>query len=283
MSIQPEICSFGSTSELYIEYTKRTAPFTMEENHYHDYYEIYYMLSGQRIYFIRDRSYSVQQGDLVFISKHELHKTMQSGDASHERIIIHMDDAMLGKLAGTHVSFLLTPFEQQSHIIRLPMQEQLATAQLMSRMLAEIRQQPAGFELFPSYAVTELLLTAARYIQQSEPMPLHHATPMHAKISEVIRYINAHFGEPLRLDELAKHFFISPYYLSRMFKELTGFTFSDYIILTRMKEAQRLLRESDISITDIAAAVGFDNFSHFGKTFKKITHVSPRQYRKQYV
>ncbi|MGO4695020.1 helix-turn-helix domain-containing protein [Paenibacillus sp. 2TAB26] len=283
MSIQPDIYSFGSISDLYIEYTKRTAPYTMEYNHYHDYYEIYYMLSGQRIYFIRDRSYSVEQGDLVFISKHELHKTMQSGDAAHERIIIHFDDAMLSKLAGAHASFLLTPFEQQSHIIRMPMQEQLATAQLMSRTLSEIRQQPAGFELFPAFAVTELLLTAARHIQQHDPVPLHHATPMHAKISEVIRYINAHFGETLRLDEVAKHFFISPYYLSRMFKELTGFTFSDYIILTRMKEAQRLLRESDRSITDIAAAVGFDNFSHFGKTFKKITRISPRQYRKQYM
>ncbi|WP_424767223.1 AraC family transcriptional regulator [Paenibacillus sp. sgz302251] len=68
---------------------------------------------------------------------------------------------------------------------------------------------------------------------------------MHAKISEVVRHIKAHFAEPLRLDAIAEHFFISPFYLSRMFKEITGFTFSDYII--------------------------------------KITHASPRDYRKHYV
>lgn len=283
MIIRPETSSFGSSPELYVEYMKRSAPFTMEDDHYHDYYEIYYMLSGKRIYFIRDRTYSIEQGDLVFIRKHELHKTMQTGDSSHERLIIHFDDIMLARLAGKHADLLLTPFRQQSHIIRLPRQEQLAADQLMRRLLTEIRQQPDGYELFPPYAVTELLLIAARYTQQHELAPLHHTTPMHAKISEVIRYINAHFAEPLRLGGLAEHFFISPCYLSRMFKEMTGFTFSDYVILTRIKEAQRLLRETTGSITDIAAAVGFDNFSHFGKTFKKITRVSPRGYRKQYV
>ncbi|WP_139993761.1 helix-turn-helix transcriptional regulator [Paenibacillus paridis] len=283
MNTPLELYSFGSTPELYVEYLKRSAPFTMADDHYHDYYELYYMLSGQRIYFIRDRSYSIEQGDLVFIHKHELHKTMQTGDAAHERFVIHFDDAMIGRLAGIHADLLLSPFRQASPILRLPRQEQLAVDQLMRRMLAEIRDRPAGCELYPPHAITELLLLAARYMEKHEPAPPHHATPMHAKISEIIRYINAHFGEPLRLNGLAGQFFISPYYLSRMFKKITGFAFSDYVILTRIKEAQRLLRETSSSITDIAASVGFDNFSHFGKTFKKITRLSPREYRKPYL
>jgi YesN/AraC family two-component response regulator len=283
MTTQHETYSFGSPPGLYVEYRKRSEPFTMADDHYHDYYEIYYMLSGERIYFIRDRSYSVEQGDLVFITKHELHKTMHSGDAAHERVIIHFDDTMTSSFPAKHADFLLSSFRQQSHIIRLPRQEQLAAEQIVRKMLTEIGHKPTGYELVPNLAVTELLIIAARYLQQHGPAPLHHATPMHAKISEIIRYINAHFAAPLRLGALADHFFISPYYLSRMFKEMTGFAFSDYVILTRIKEAQRLLRETNRSITDIAAAVGFDNFSHFGKTFKKITRISPRDYRKHYV
>lgn len=282
MPTQHETYSFGSTPGLYVEYMKRSEPFTMADDHYHDYYEIYYMLSGKRIYFIRDRSYSVEQGDIVFINKHELHKTMHAGDAAHERVIVHFDDTMTSSLPAKHADFLLSPFRQQSHIIRLPRQEQLAAEQTVRKMLTEIGHKPTGYELVPGLAVTELLLIAARYLEQHDPAPLQHATPMHAKISEVIRYINAHFADPLRLGALADQFFISPYYLSRMFKEITGFAFSDYVILTRIKEAQRLLRESDRSITDIAAAVGFENFSHFGKTFKKITRISPRDYRKHY-
>jgi transcriptional regulator GlxA family with amidase domain len=51
-------------------------------------------------------------------------------------------------------------------------------------------------------------------------------------------------------------------------------------VLTRVKEAQRLLRESELTVSAVAERVGFDNFSHFGKTFKKISSVSPREYRK---
>ncbi|WP_028612030.1 AraC family transcriptional regulator [Paenibacillus harenae] len=282
MTFLSEEESFGAIPEFYVEYRKRSEPYTMMDDHYHDYYEIYYMLSGRRIYFIRDRSYSVEQGDLIFIRKHELHKTIQSGEDAHERIILHFDDAFLSRLAGPHADFLLTPFRQPSNLIRLPRQTQLAIEQILRRLVAEIAQKPTGYELIPSGALSDLLLTASRHLQQHEQAPLHLETPMHAKISEVIRYINAHFDEPLRLGTMAERFFISPHYLSRMFKEMSGFTFSDYIVLTRIKEAQRLLRESGLSITDVAAAVGFDNFSHFGKTFKKITHISPREYRKQY-
>lgn len=279
----PELFSFGSLPELYVEYAKRSKAFTMTDDHYHDYYEIYYMLSGSRIYFIRDRSYSVEQGDLVFINKHELHKTMHTGEPSHERVIAHFDDAMIKRLSNDHAAYLLSPFQQQSHIIRLPRKEQLSIEQIIKRMIAEMQSKPTGYELFPSMAITEVLLSAARFVEQNGSAILHQATPMHAKITEIVRYINAHYNEPLRLSSLSEQFFISPYYLSRIFKEITGFSFSDYVVLTRIKEAQRLLRESDMNITDVAAAVGFDNFSHFGKTFKMKTHLSPRDYRKQYL
>jgi len=274
--------SYGAVPELYIEYVKRSAPFTMTEDQYHPYYEIYYLLSGTRVYFVRDRSYAVEQGDLVFIPKHELHKTMHAGEASHERIIFHFDEATLQRLTGRHASYLLSPFQSGNPIIRLPRQEQLQLNGLMKRMLAELQQQPSGYEIIQEHAAAELLLIAARFAEQHERAPLHHPTPMHAKVSEIAQHINVHFAQPLRLTALSEQFFISPYYLSRMFKEVTGFTFSDYLVLTRVKEAERLLRETAASITDVAAQVGFDNFSHFGKTFKKITRLSPREYRKQH-
>jgi transcriptional regulator GlxA family with amidase domain len=74
---------------------------------------------------------------------------------------------------------------------------------------------------------------------------------------------------------------MSPYYISRMFKEVTGFSFVHYLNLIRVKEAQRLLQRTEMKITDVALSVGFDNFSHFGKTFKSITQTTPREYRKQ--
>lgn len=277
-----ETFSFGETPELYVEYVKRLEPFTMTSDHYHAYYEIYYMLSGSRLYFIRDRSFSVEQGDLVFIDKHELHKTMYAGATSHERVIFHFDDQTVRSWSAKHAGYLLSPFRQANPIVRLPRAEQAAAEQLIRRLLGEIAQEQTGFELVPGHTVAELLLLAARYLERHEAAPLQYETPMHAKISEIVQYINGNYAEPIRLNGLSERFFISPYYLSRMFKEITGFAFSDYVVLTRIKEAQRLLRETDDAVSDIAAAVGFDNFSHFGKMFKKIARLSPRDYRKHY-
>ncbi|KQN96081.1 AraC family transcriptional regulator [Paenibacillus sp. Leaf72] len=276
----PASFDYGNLADLYIEYMKRSEPFTMPNDHFHDYYEIYYLLSGKRIYFVHDRSYPVEQGDLIFISRQVVHKTLYAGEASHERVIIHFDHHFPDTFTPELRELLLSPFEQHIHVLRLPRQEQLVMEQLIRRLLEEIQQCPPGYELYPPIAVTELLLHAARYLQKHEFVPLSHATPMHAKITEIVRYINHHFSEEIRLSAIAEQFYISSYYLSRIFKEITGFSFSTYLTITRIKEAQRLLRETDQSITEIAAATGFDNFSHFGKTFKKVTRLSPRDYRK---
>lgn len=81
-------------------------------------------------------------------------------------------------------------------------------------------------------------------------------------MSEIVRYLNANYAEEIRIGELAERFYISPYYMSRSFKESTGFTVIDYLNLTRVREAQRLLRESRLPVTEIAARTGFDNFTH---------------------
>ncbi len=85
----PKIRKQGTYADpFYVEYVKRTSPFTMVSNHFHPYYEIYILLSGTRIYFVKDSTYAIEAGDLVFIDKHEVHKTLHAGQSEHERIDI---------------------------------------------------------------------------------------------------------------------------------------------------------------------------------------------------
>lgn len=273
------VCSFGSTYDWYFQYIKRAEPIVMLNEHYHAFYEVYYMLSGSRLYFIRDRSYTVEQGDLVFIRKNELHKTMPNGQPEHERVLLHFTDESLMQYAGKQTELLLSPFQASSHVLRLPTGLQLDVEALLRRMHHEARTEDAGCELLIRQGITELLICVARYLRNYEPAPFRHASSIHAKISEVTGYINTHYCEPLRLENVSKEHFISPHYLSRMFKQVTGFAFTDYVAITRMKEAERLLKETTDSISSIAGQVGYDNFSHFGKTFKRVTGMSPREYR----
>jgi len=277
----PNPMKHGTYSDpFFIEYVRRTAPYNMESNHFHPYYEIYYLLSGAREYFVKDSIYRVEAGDLVFIDKNEVHKTLLAGEPQHERIVFHIDDRFVRDVLKEHAALLLSPFQQQSPIVSLPKENREAFEVLIRRMLAELQTKSTSYELLLSQQITEMLLLAARYIATRSPSEPAYVSPLHRKISDVVRFMNASYSEQIRIPELAERFYISPYYLSRIFKEVTGFTLIDYLNLTRVKEAQRLLRETNLSITAIAAQTGFENFSHFGKMFKKITRTSARDYRK---
>ena len=100
-------------------------------------------------------------------------------------------------------------------------------------------------------------------------------------IKNACEYIEEHFAEPgLRIGEVAGHTGLSPNYFSSVFTEVTGESFTDYLIGRRMKEAQLLLTNSDYKIQEIGYMSGYDNPAYFSAAFKKYTGVSVSQYKK---
>lgn len=101
-----------------------------------------------------------------------------------------------------------------------------------------------------------------------------------ALMKEVRDYVSEHFTDPnLSLSMLSDRFQISSKYLSQLFKESIGQNFIDFLIFLRMEYAKKMLRETEISVQDIAEQVGYTNTTSFIRTFKKIVGISPGQYR----
>jgi len=269
-------------SPVSLEYVKREGPFRMTIDHYHSFYEVYVLLSGTRRYFIRDRAYLVEQGDLVFVDRQSLHQTTDAGSPSHERLVIYFYESYMRQSYKAESELLLSPFRRDNPVLRMPVKERLQAEAIARRLVHEMRMRESGYELALRAGVAELLLLAARCADKNDAsasaVPLD--TPLYRKMSDVARHVNASYADDLTLPGLAEHFHISPYYLSRMFKQATGFSLSEYINLTRIQAAERLLKETDMSVIDVSAAVGYNNFSHFGKMFKKLKKQSPREYRK---
>ena len=105
-------------------------------------------------------------------------------------------------------------------------------------------------------------------------------TGVHQKVHEVALYLQTHIHESVSLEELAQRFFMSRSYLTRSFRNVTGFSVVEYMTYIRIQKAQQLLRESDRSITEIADLCGFGNITYFEKVFKTTTGHTPVQYRK---
>lgn len=105
--------------------------------------------------------------------------------------------------------------------------------------------------------------------------------PLRNDIRDALQYIEDHYNEPISLNDVALHINISKNHLSFLFKKETGKTFSDYLIHYRINEAKKLLKHnSNYSLSEIAEMTGFHDTSYFSKVFKKITQISPNQYKK---
>lgn len=269
---------------LNMEYDRRIGYFSMTVDHLHDHYELYYLLSGERIYFIKDRSYRVRAGDLVFVDRNAVHKTLDSGRPDHDRLVLYISPELFADLAVPPelAEGLKEPFGWDVPILRLPSPASEAVERMVGEMVNEMIHPQAGSSWLLRHRTVELLLFAYRSRHLGTVRSADTEPVLHPKTQAVVRYLNDNYQQALTLPEVAEAFRISPHYLSRLFKQTTGFTFSDYLNLLRVKEAQRLLRESDDSITDIAWRSGFSNFSHFGKMFKRTVQLSPRAYRQQY-
>lgn len=271
--------TFGSEEHgpVYLQYIRRSGPFERTQ-HMHEMYELYYLYEGERLYFIRDRSYLILPGDLVLINRRELHATADSGDFSHARVVINFSDSFLGS-ALEEAPYLLDALVNDSPVLRLDLPHRRLVQRILGSMIDEARQPALGQMFAIRHYLIELLLFASRFVQHHPVTSPEHVSPLHHKISSIVRHINAHYAESIRLEELARLFELSPAYLSRMFKEVTGFGLVTYINLVRIQEAQRLLQETDDKVITIAEQVGFGSLVQFGRAFRQITNHTPLRYR----
>lgn len=265
-----------------INYNKVQKHTDMPMYHYHNSYEIYYLLSGERYYFIKDRTYHIIKGDLVFINIKDLHKTTSAGKSGYERILINFKKNFIQKLLDdSNCPNLLNIFNNKINILRLGTPEQNFVEQLLDKMLRQSKMKSCFTLLYEKALISELLIFMNRYKNPLTMNNFKDHSSIDEKIFEIVQYINNSFSEKLKLNTLSNLFYISPYYLCKMFKQVTGFTFTEYLNSVRIRESQKLLTETDLSITRIADKVGYESITHFGRVFRKVTGITPSEYRKK--
>lgn len=118
-----------------------------------------------------------------------------------------------------------------------------------------------------------------RACKRCRPDLNEYASTKEQLVNQTIQYINSHLCDSLTLTTIANHLFVSPFYLQKIFKEATGISPSQYLVIKRMEKAKALLVHSKLTITQIAFEVGFKNSAHFSSVFKKRTLLSPSAYR----
>lgn len=237
--------------------------------HYDDTYELYFLLKGKSEYFVKDKTYSIEDNYIVLVSKNELHCNTYLTDKI-ERYVLNFNEKLITPALLPEIKALF------KYPIYLP-----KNTQYLKRLICDIIEEYDKNDKFSADIIrcrlTELLI----YLVRNPSLPLNEkARITHPSISRLTRYINSNYNLPLTLEQAAKMLGMNRTYLSKLFHSNTGFTFKKYLSIIRIKHAKTLLRETKKSVTNISAECGFDDSNYFSTVFKANVGMSPLQYRR---
>lgn len=260
---------------------KRYGSFRMDRKHSHPQYELYYLLSGSRNYFIEDRVYPIQGGDLVLVNANTLHKTIDSSSDYHERILIEFDSHVFDSLLIDPKGIALFQiFRCETCLFRLNIEQKSRLESRLFQLIDSCKKEESPLQLPAQIHLLDIMLLIHVFSTQSKPLIYEHPSKLHKTISEIIEYIHHHYQNELSLELLSQTFSLSKVYISRSFKQITGFSYIEYLNDVRIREAKRLLAESKLSIEEISSRTGFYSSTHFGRIFRSISGITPGKWRK---
>lgn len=264
-----------------IERKKVSVAWSMQKYHYHGFVEIYYLLGGARYYFIEDKTYYIKEGDLVTVCPYDMHATGVADKAPYERVLISFSreylDFLPKELFGGDIFAFL---EGGSRVVEFTPKEKREVEFLLEEMLDEYLQKREDSEAFLKNSLVRLLLILNRKSEKNEREIKGKMSESARLVANVCGAVNQRFAENISLSALAAEFFVSTSYLSRSFSRVTGTPFTEYLNAVRVKEAQKLLLSTDMSVAEIAEAVGYSGTTHFDRMFKRVAKMKPLDFRK---
>lgn len=263
----PQI-SFEQAADFHVE--KETMKQPMAVMHYHNAFELYYLVKGDREYFIGDEFYKLTEGDIVLIPPTVLHRTAGKGAT---RFLVHFSKELLLNFFMPESLELLPLDRPLAFRADASVREQIARD--LTTMLTEYQSGNVGkatpllvgylYRILFTLATTQNGYVAEAYSD--------------ARIGQIIRYINENYASIGEIDEIAERFFISKFYLCRIFNKKFGLPLITYLNTIKIRAACELMKGERLTMTEIATHCGFNSSSYFCKVFKSIKGVSPMTYR----
>lgn len=239
----------------------------MIKPHYHEYYELYYLESGERYHMVNDTLYLLKAGNFVLFPPFVMHYSYGEKDMPFKRLDMYFSrEAILFPQIGSALEKGAQVFESN---------EDRDTLTYLRNILREQETEKPHFQEQMVLLLNQLMIHIIRDSLKTA------APESQDRISSIIRYLNENYTEPITLNQLAARFYINPSYLCREFKKHIGSTVIQYVNSLRILHAQRLLQETNRSVTEISKIVGFSNVTHFNRIYKSLTGMSPTRTRKK--
>lgn len=258
--------------------------------HWHDHFEIIFVRRGQVIFHIDSKPYEAGPGDIIIIPSGALHVGYSACIGSLHYIAIVFNAALFKPMASDPVhAIYVAPYLDGTLLFPVKIScddaDNAPFRSMLEQIIHEFEAGHLGYELVVRSQLYILLTLLSRQFipkLQSERTTRSRARNTD-RFKKLLLYIDENYAEPITVSKAAKIVNLNPYHFCKIFKKTTGSTLVEYINYIRINAAERLLRDSDYSITEIADLIGFGNPNYFTKLFKQHKGISPSQWRKESV
>lgn len=273
--------SEGDPLFYFFDYDTRSADINMQFQHFHPFYELCVLLCPQTTHFLEGAPYELQAYDIIGIRPNVLHRTQYPGADPCKRLIIQFNLPKTVTGFSNEYELLLSLFHQPVPIFRFD----LELRQKIYRKFNDIFLLAQKSDPMRNLIIHQKFIECLTLLYLNQDRNLYRETlemtATEKKIYTITSFIHTHYTEDLSLELLSQKFFMSSCYLSHQFKDVTGFTVTDYIQMTRVRNVQAMLINTQIPITEAALRCGFSSFSQFNRVFRKHIGMAPSEYRKQ--
>lgn len=247
------------------------------EYHYHEFHKITIFIKGNVQYFVEGKTYDLMPYDIVLVNRNDIHRVIVDSTVPYERIIVYISPGFMEAYQNDEydLSYCFKRAQKEhSNVLRIPSLEKSPLFKITTRLERSFDDTEYANSLYRQILFLEFMIHLNRAALK-ERIEFLDTQIYNTKVVDILHYIHAHLTEQMDIDTLASSFFISKYYMMRLFKSETGYTIGNYITYRRLLLARDLI-SSGMPITEACFAAGFHDYSTFSRAYKAEFRESPR-------
>lgn len=258
--------------------------------HRPDHLELIYIESGEVLYQYQEQQLLLRKGDIVLVGNNAYHRCRKSNDSRPQRsaVISFLPEVIrAGEERDEEIKYLL-PFSFEASLLPCVLrgQTEISTQifDLIQRIHAELPQTSEWSHLAVKTYLKMILVLLGNCLQnewhsQQARLAVQHSA---RRLRPVFELIENRYADPLSVEDAARLARLSRWHFMRLFKQVTGQSFVDYIRHFRISKAQEFLVSTEKSISDVSQQTGFCDQSYFGTVFRALSNMTPLTYRRRF-
>jgi AraC-like DNA-binding protein len=256
---------------------------------WHERLELFVPLDGPLCMRMADHEADLNPGEILIVDNLKLHMVADAPDLDTRVIVISfLPEFVWEGAAHSHGHLLLLPFyartDRNAKVVRRPAALLPQMHQTLAKLIACYVNRSPYFQVGCRVYFHELLYHLAQHFHAADSprSELVREQEHAAQLKPVFQFVSDHYAEPVTLRQGASIAKLRPPQFMKLFKKVAGTTFVSYVTLVRLSNAVPLLKETSLSIRDVAKQVGFADQSYFDRRFKSAFEQTPRAFRSKY-